>query len=564
MHRFDTSSAARVVSPQQLPRRVQPGSVWLVLASLLWLPQAAVIAWAVQCFAQDQALQYLGVQVLALAALGVARAWCESRGIRVTYVHARRQVSQLRQHVMQAVVQTSPLDRQRAASGWVASALAEQAEAIVPWLSRYQPAMWRVMLVAPLIVIAVASQSWLAALILLCAAPLIPLFMAIVGWRAKAASDAQMVELGQMNAFLLDRLRGLPTLRALHAVSHMAQRLQVHAESLRERTMRVLRIAFLSSAVLELFSALGVAMVAMYIGFHLLGNLPFGAWGEKLSIGQAMWVLMLAPSFFDPLRELSAVWHDRAAGQAAQQALQTLAQAQGRVPLPAALATAPVKTNPGALALQACNLQVQVDAGAPLLPAVNMQIAAGEHVAIWAPSGAGKSVLLAQLAGLLPVPSGQLLVDGLPVDAALWPQLRARMAWMGQQSHVFAGSVELNVALGRTGVQRDDIAQALQQAGLGQTFAQRDSRSLGEGGQGLSGGEAVRLALARMAVQQHAGLWLVDEPTAHLDPTTARQVMHSLRAMAAGKTLVVATHDPALATLMDRTIYLGAEQEVLP
>lgn len=562
MQSFDSSQVKAAVLPSR--RAPQPGSAWLVLASLLWLPQAAVIAWAVQCFAQDQALQYLGVQVLALAALGAARAWCESRGIRVTYVHARRRVSQLRQHVMQAVVQTSPLDRQRAASGWVASALAEQAEAIVPWLSRYQPAMWRVMLVSPLIAIAVASQSWLAALILLCAAPLIPLFMAIVGWRAKAASDAQMVELGQMNAFLLDRLRGLPTLRALHAVAYMAQRLQVHAESLRERTMRVLRIAFLSSAVLELFSALGVAMVAMYIGFHLLGNLPFGAWGEKLSLGQAMWVLMLAPSFFDPLRELSAVWHDRAAGQAAQQALQTLAQAQGRVPLPAALATAPVQTDAGALALQTCNLQVQVDAAAPLLPAVNMQIAAGEHVAIWAPSGAGKSVLLAQLAGLLPVPSGQLLVDGQPVDAAHWPQLRARMAWMGQQSHVFAGSVDWNVALGRTGVQRDDIAQALQQAGLGQTFAQRDSRSLCEGGQGLSGGEVVRLALARMAVRQHAGLWLVDEPTAHLDPTTARQVMHSLRAMAAGKTLVVATHDPALAALMDRTIDLGPEQEVQP
>ena len=190
----------------------------------------------------------------------------------------------------------------------------------MPWLSRYQTAMWRVRTVPLVIALAVASQSWVVALILVVAAPLIPLFMAIVGWRAKAASQAQMVELGGMNAFLLDRLRGLSTLRALGAVDATAQRLRANAESLRERSMRVLRIAFLSSAVLELFSALGVAMVAVYVGFHLLGHLPFGSWGQTLSLGQALFVLLLAPSFFDPLRELSAVWHDRASGEAALQA----------------------------------------------------------------------------------------------------------------------------------------------------------------------------------------------------------------------------------------------------
>lgn len=121
--------------------------------------------------------------------------------MRVTYVHARAQVSQLREQALQALAQTSPMDRTRTPSGLAASALAEQAEAIVPWLSRYQPAMWRVMVVSPLIAVAVATQSWVAALILLFAAPLIPLFMAIVGWRAKAASEAQVVELGQMNGF---------------------------------------------------------------------------------------------------------------------------------------------------------------------------------------------------------------------------------------------------------------------------------------------------------------------------------------------------------------------------
>ncbi len=564
MQSFDTPQTVRTAKPHL--RRPQPGTAWLVLSSLLWLPQAAVIAWAVQCFANGQALQYLWLQVLAVAALGVLRALCEGRGTRITYVHARTQVSALRRQALEAVMRTSPLDRQRAASGLAASALAEQAEAIVPWLSRYQPAQWRVMVVTPAIALAVATQSWLAALILLCAAPLIPLFMAIVGWRAKAASEAQMVELGQMNAFLLDRLRGLSTLRALHAVPNTAHRLRAHSESLRVRTMRVLRIAFLSSAVLELFSALGVAMVAMYVGFHLLGNLPFGAWGQKLSLGQALWVLMLAPSFFDPLRELSAVWHDRAAGQAAMQGLQALGQQ--RLPLPAALVTdTPVASVDAqaqaheAITVQAQQLDIAVDGEAALAP-LDMHIHAGEHVAVWAPSGAGKSVLLAQLAGLLPVAAEQLLLDGQPVSDARWPALRACMAWMGQQAHIFAGSVQHNVALGREGVQASAVAQALEQAGLSLALAQRQGSSLGEGGQGLSGGEAVRLALARMAVHQHAGLWLVDEPTAHLDPETAQQVMHQLRALARGKTLVVATHDPALAALMDRTIHLApAAQE---
>lgn len=541
------------VAPQRAKRPVQPGSGWLVWASLLWLPQAAFIAWAVQCFADGNATQYLGWQVAAVVLIGVLRAWCEGRGIRVTYVHARAQVSALRAQALKAVAQSSPMDRRRTASGLAASALAEQAEAIVPWLSRYQPAMWRVMVVAPVIAVAVATQSWVAALILLCAAPLIPLFMAIVGWRAKAASEAQMVELGQMNAFLLDRLRGLSTLRALHAVPTTASRLRAHAESLRMRTMRVLRIAFLSSAVLELFSALGVAMVAMYVGFHLLGNLPFGAWGGKLTLGQALWVLMLAPSFFDPLRELSAVWHDRAAGQAAMEGLQALSQ--NTQALPAALEPVPAAESHGAVRVQTHDLHVTVDGNAMLEP-VNLHIQAGEHVAVWAPSGAGKSVLLAQLGGLLPIPAQQLSLDGQAMEASVWPAMRARMAWMSQQAHVFAGSVQHNVALGRPGVDAQQVQQALDKAGLDQAFSQRYSTSLGEAGQGLSGGEAVRLALARMAVQQNAGLWLVDEPTAHLDPATAQQVMHSLRSMAAGKTLIVATHDPALAALMDRTITL--------
>lgn len=538
-----------------LARRPMDGTGLLVLSSLLWLPQAWLLAWAVQSMADDRGMAPLWPLAAGVALLGAVRAACDALGTRRAHLQARAWLSTVRARVVQALAATSPMDRRRAASGQAASAVAEQAEAIVPWLSRYQTALWRVRLAPLLIALAVASQSWVAALILVLAAPLIPLFMAIVGWRAQAASQAQMVELGGMNAFLLDRLRGLSTLRALGAVDATARQLRASAESLRGRSMRVLRIAFLSSAVLELFSALGVAMVAVYVGFHLLGHLSFGSWGQAMSLGQALFVLLLAPSFFEPLRELSAVWHDRANGEAALEALAALGE--GAQPLPGALSA------PGPATGQACDLRLeqvlpQAPGSACSLAPVSLHVRPGEHVALWAPSGSGKSLLLAQVAGLLPVAQpGRIHIDGLQLDGESANRLRARMAWMGQSPHVFAGAVAANLTLGRQGRNPDELRQALVQAGLGQVAQARAGATLGEGGAGLSGGEIVRLALARLALSRDAGLLLADEPTAHLDPATAAQVTDALLQLARGRTLIVATHDARLAGAMHRVVRLA-------
>jgi ATP-binding cassette subfamily C protein CydD len=541
-------------------RRPSAGAVWQVFAGLIWLPQAALLAWAVQLMANGQGMAAVWPMAAGVLLLGLLRAWAEGHGGMLANRAARAQLSSLRARVAQSLAQTSPLDKSRPASGQAASAMAEQAEAIVPWLARYQSAMWRVRLLPLVILAAVALQSWVAALILMVAAPLIPLFMAIVGWRAKAASEEQMLQLGHMNAFLLDRLRGLSTLRALHAVELTGQRLRDHAEDLRTRTMRVLRIAFLSSAVLELFSALGVAMVAVYIGFHLLGTLNFGAWGDKLGLGQAMFVLLLAPAFFEPLRDLSAVWHDRAAGEAALQTLQSMqAQSVQIVGAQHAAEASPVdeQSSPGQpVSVSVSELEVQAPGSDSSLAPLSLHIQAGEHVALWSPSGSGKSVLLAQIAGLLPVQQGRIEVDRQTLDAGSATQLRRRMAWLGQLPHVFAGSAARNIALGRSSVGPEQIAEATQQAALDETLAHRPGASLGEGGAGLSGGEVVRLALARMAAQTQAGLLLVDEPTAHLDPETAAQITQSLRHLARGRTMLVATHDAQLAAAMDRVIEL--------
>jgi len=528
------------------------------IAALFWLPQAALLAWAVQRLGDGEGFAAVVMPAAGILLLGLLRAVCEAWGSRRVYAAARVGLSELRADVAAALAARSPIDRARPASGLAASVIAEQAEAVVPYLVRYGPARWRAMIVPVVIVAAVASLSWLSAVILLIAAPLIPIFMAIVGWRAKAASEAQMVEMGSMNAFLLDRLRGLATLRALDAVDATAKRLGEAAQSLRVRTMAVLRIAFLSSAVLELFSALGVAMVAAYVGFHLLGTLEFGTWGRRLTLGEGMFVLLLAPAFFEPLRDLSAVWHDRAAGEAALRSLDDLS-AEG-VPLPGAAAfpSSQPKAMSGAPTLRIHDLHYAQPGGDALFGGFELRVAAGEHVALMGPSGSGKTALLSLIAGLVQPQHGEIVIGGAPLNDRTAAALRTRIAWMGQKPHVFAGSVHANVALGRAGVDAKDVEDAMQFAVLDDVAQAHPGMSLGEGGSGLSGGEAVRLALARVAVHPQADLLLVDEPTAHLDTQTAERVADALIELARGKTLIAATHDPILAARLHRTIRLDA------
>jgi len=549
-------------SPATHARTTCSATLVMSAAALLWIPQAALLACAVQRLAVGAGLADMLIPALAFLALGVARASSEAWGARRLFAASRRQLAALRTDAARALASRSPLDRERLASGQAASILAEQAENLMPWLLRYQPARLRTLLVPPAIALAVLSFSWTAALILVLAAPLIPVFMAVIGWRAKAASEAQLQVVGGMSGFLLDRLRGLATLRALDAVDATAQRVRASAEGVRASTMRVLRIAFLSSTALELFSALGVALVAVYVGFHLLGEIGPGSWGQRLTLFQGLFILLLAPAFFEPLRELSAVWHDKASGEAALEALGRLSGAGLALP--------------GALAAQQRALRPRRVPGAPLAPSVDVHalrfghpgeaplfdgedlyVRAGEHVALVGPSGSGKTTLLSIIAGLAPPDAGEVRIGGVLLDERSGADLRARMAWIGQKPHVFPGSVRSNVALGRDGVTGEAVGAAVQSAQLGHLQHATPGASLGEGGLGLSGGELVRLALARAAAAPHAGLLLADEPTAHLDRDTAASVIDALVQLAQGRTLIVATHDLALAARLGRIVRIG-------
>ncbi|PAT31252.1 thiol reductant ABC exporter subunit CydD [Vandammella animalimorsus] len=547
------------------------------LASLLWVGQAWQIATAIAALMAWQngggtaadlppPTATIGQAAAITVALGLLRAALEYAGTQLAWRHARHSLTALRLQLGQRLRHSSPLDARRPPSGQITSAWMEQADAVLPWLARYQLAQWRVLLVPPALALCVGWHSWLSALLLLLAAPLIPLFMAIIGWRAQAISEAQLQALGHLHGDLLQRLRALPSLRALHAVEATAQRMSALGRDLAQRTMRVLRVAMLSSAVLELFSALGVALVAVYVGFHLLGQLPFGAWGERLTLHEGLFVLMLAPAFFEPLRELSAVWHDRANGRAALQRLQTLLD--GLAPLvpnahtagdPASAEIAAPASAP-AITLQAVQPALPLAEGQAARPALDLHIPAGAHVAITGPSGSGKSLLLALVAGLVQAASGQVRIGGLPMDAAHAAALRRRMGWMGAQPYLFTGSLQRNLRLGRAApATPDDEARALQQVGLGAFVPQRNQALLGEGGSGLSGGEALRLALARLVAAPEATLLLLDEPTAHLDSATSAQVLAQLLKLAQGRTLLLATHDPQAIAALPWVLELDAQ-----
>lgn len=533
------------------------------ISPLLWLPQAALLAFAVARLQDGKGMGDMLAPATGIVLAGALRAMLDAWSGRRLFESAREGLSRWRSDAVTALAQRSPLDRERIPAGAAASALAEQAEAILPWLTRYRSAHWRVRITPLLILLPVVWYSWAAALVLLAAAPLIPLFMALVGWRARAASEAQWLQLSGMNAFLLDRLRGLPTLRALGGVDLSARRLRASAEDLRQRTMKVLRIAFLSSAVLELFAALGVAMVAAWVGFHLLGYLDFGAWGKRLSLAEGLFILLLAPAFFEPLRELAAIWHDRAAGMAAMDALHRL-DANGSKLLdgptrrvsPAGARDARSSCRPPGVEVD--GLEFAFPAAAPILHDFALVVKPGEHVALVGGSGAGKTVLMSLLAGLLPATAGRIRIGGTPLTEESARGVRHRIAWMGQRAHVFSGSVEHNIALGRSGVGPEVVRQAIESAKLDKVAQAHPGISLGEGGTGLSGGENARLALARLAATPQADLLLIDEPTAHLDTETAEQVRQALSELANGRTLIVATHDPVLAARMDRVVRIDA------
>lgn len=537
-----------------LRRQGLPVRLWLhaavfigSLQTLAVMAQMGLIAWLVHALLVTQVayfeLLWPGVALgLAIVLRSLAQAAQERCG-----QYASAQVRQFAR--VQLAAQWDALGPVRMAgrsSATLTNQWVEQVEALDGYYARYLPQQWLALLSPLLILLLVFWLDWLAALFLLLAAPLIPLFMALIGMSAEKVSQQHVLEAGRLAGHFLDRVRSLTSLQLFGQVGAATESVQAAAERYRAVTMRTLRIAFLSSAVLEFFASVAIAVAAMYIGFGLLGYIQYGPAAE-LDLFSGLFILLLAPEFFQPLRSLAQSYHDRAAALGAADSLADLEyESAGLAPSQAPQ----IRADTSCLRIQ--DLTLTYPGRGPTLANFTLTIKRGQVVALVGASGSGKSSLLHCLAGFVRPNAGSISLFGkVPGQQPL--------AWLGQRPFLIQGTWADNLRL--TALQADEpsMMRALQAVGLGPLLAAQPqglNTTLGEGGRGLSGGQAQRLALARVWLCD-ADLVLLDEPTASLDEQSESEVIEALRGLAAsGKTLIIATHHPALMALADRRVEL--------
>ena len=513
------------------------GQAWCIAMLLARLLGEAVDA---------SALWAAGFALLSLlrAGLGVA---ADSAGFSAG-VSARRR---LRSLVFAGLLAAGPTVLRNRQAGELAGVAVDRIEALEGLFARWLPAA-RLAVAGPALVLLAAAlvDPW-AALILLGTGLLVPVGMALAGLGAAAASQRQFVAMDRLQSRFLDRMRGIATIVLAGRAEDEAMRLQADAADLSRRTLRVLRVAFLSSAVLDLAAAAALVLLAVRYATALQGG--------ALQAVPAIFLLVLVAEFFAPLRVFAAVYQDRlqASTAAADLAALPAAPAAGGPPV----ATRTVEASGVAIAFE--NVSFTWDAArGPVLDGLSFRVPAGETVVLVGPSGAGKSTILELLLGFVQPDAGRITINGADI-ASIVPAALARMtAWIGQNPVIFAGTIRDNIRFGREDASDADVYAAARAARISQ-FADALPLGLdtpvGEGGYGLSGGQAQRIAIARAFVR-NAPLLLLDEPTAHLDPATESDVLDSLSRLALGRTVVLASHSAAAHAFGGRRLLLSEGQ----
>ncbi|WP_405479885.1 thiol reductant ABC exporter subunit CydD [Streptomyces sp. NBC_00009] len=451
--------------------------------------------------------------------------------------------SELRGRLLERASQLGPgwLSGQR--TGSLVALATRGVDALDDYFSRYLPQLGLAVVVPVAVLARIVTEDWVSAAIIVCTLPLIPVFMILIGWATQSHMDRQWRLLSRLSGHFLDVVAGLPTLKVFGRAKAQAESIRRITGEYRQATMRTLRIAFLSSFALELLSTLSVALVAVTIGMRLVHG--------DMDLYVGLVILVLAPEAYLPLRQVGAQYHAAAEGLAAAEEI--FAVLETLVP-PSGAGAVPATTG---IAFDGVTVRYP-GRSADAVSEADFEVAPGETVALVGPSGVGKSTLLSAALGFVRPQAGRVLVGGADLaglDRAAW---HARVAWVPQRPQLYAGSIADNVRLARPDASPAEVEEALREAGA-QDFVRAlpdgADTLLGEDGAGLSAGQRQRLALARAFLADRPVV-LLDEPTAALDGETEAGIVEAVRRLAAGRTVLLVVHRPALLAVADRVVRL--------
>jgi ATP-binding cassette, subfamily C, bacterial CydCD len=516
------------------------GMTALLVVAQAWLIASVVNGAFVHHRSAASLRTALGLLLVVIAGRALL-AWAAERAAQRASASAK---SELRAHAAEHVAALGPAGLERQDPGQLTVLLTSGVDALDGYFARYLPQLFLAVIVPVAIIAVVAGADWVSAALIAVSLPLIPLFMALVGATTRDRTAARLRSLQKLAGHFLDVIAGLPTLKVFGRAKAQARAIAEVTDRYRSATMATLRLTFLSSLVLELLATVSVALVAVAVGLRLLGG--------NMTFEDALFVLVLAPEAYLPLRALGANYHASADGmRAAEEVFELLERPPGGT---AGGATVPTNT-----AISVRGLEVTYPGRRlPALHGADLVVAPGETVALCGPSGCGKSTLLSVVLGLRSPDAGTVTLGGVDLadlDVEAW---RRQIGWVPQRPHLFARSLSDNVRLGRPHASDDEVAAALDDAGLSEVVRRLPFGAdtvLGQSGWGLSAGERQRLALARAFVRD-APLLLLDEPTANLDRETEASVLMAVRRLMEGRTALVVAHRPALAALADRVVEL--------
>ncbi|WP_456409263.1 thiol reductant ABC exporter subunit CydD [Oceanithermus sp.] len=513
--------------------------------------EAAIVARLVNAaFLQGANRADLGGLFVALALAIVLRAvfsgWASERAGAL----AAAVKEDLRRRLTEHALALGPARMGGVGSAGLATVLAEGVEGVEPFFKGYLPALAQAAFLPLLILLVVFPLDWPSGLVLLVTAPLIPMFMILIGRWAGNLAQKQWRALHLLGAYYLDALRGLATLKLFGAEARALERIERLVRVHRDATLRVLRVAFLSALVLELMATLATAIVAVEVGMRLLAG--------RMEFLPAFTVLLLAPEFYQPLRNLGSQFHAAEDAAAAAEAVYGLL----KTPAPdSPERSKPAPTAPVELVLEG----VRFGYGErPVFDGVDLTVPAGQFLALVGPSGAGKSTLVQLLLGFLTPQAGRVRAGEAGLDEMAPEDWRRQVAWVPQRPFLQEGTVRENLLLARPDASQEELERAARDAGaldFIEALPHGWETWLGEDGGGLSGGQLQRLALAR-AFLKDAPFVFLDEPTAHLDGESERRIHEALARLAAGRTLIVVAHRLDAAALADRVVVLDGGRVV--